>query len=331
MAIFQGDVIFRRVIELTLKDIRENDWLIDDILSDFVSDPMLSGVYGQKEIDNAKKWIKENKVDVMLPHRMDVQNMPCVTINIGPNGEDKSLATMADQTPFFEDYTASDIGRTIPYIVEPFDIISYNQTTGFIETPSSVDITLISPGMVIVDPSTGGGYAIKNKTTNGVFIAENTNLTVTKLGILPQYRTWRARRERATFQERITIGCHCAGDPSSLLWLYSFVFYGLLRYREGVLESRNFQLSNLETSDMVRNSAFQDIGENVYSRFITITGQVENTWVKAPKRFFETVRLRDFEQEGNKAGIIIYNEDGGKVPDIIDEECESWVAKDTEE
>lgn len=329
MAIWQGDVFFRRIIELTLKDIKDNPWLVDDILSDFILDPMLSGVYGQKEVENAKTWLKNNEVSIFLPHRMDLEKMPCITISIGSNAEDKSLARLGDQTPFIETYEASGIGKTIPYIIEPFSYLSYDQPTGFIETPPEVDLTIIQPGMVIVDPSTGGGYVITNKSTNGIFIAEGTSLSATIIGVLPQYRIFRARREIATFQERVTLGCHVHGDPNALLWLYSFMMYGLLRYREGVLESRNFQLSNIETSDMIRNDAFQSIGENVYSRYITITGQVENTWVKAPKRIIESVIISDFQ--GDSSGLVIINEDGGQVPEIIDTENEIWSAKNDPE
>ena len=111
------------------------------------------------------------------------------------------------------------------------------------------------------------------------------------------------------------------------------MMYGLLRYREGVLESRNFQLSNIETSDMVRNANFESIGENVYSRFITITGQVENTWVKAPKRIIESVNIVGFDDGVNSCpvGICIIGPEGGQIPEIIDTECESWAAKDGEE
>ena len=333
MAIWQGDVFFRRIIELTLEDIRNNDWLVDDILSDFITDPMLSEVYGQKEIENAKKWLKDNEISILLPHRMDLEKFPCITISVGSSNEDKSLARLADQTECIETYEASDIGKTIQYVTEPFVFTSYTQGTGFFEVPTSVNLAIINPGMVAVDPSTGGGYVVTGKTGNGFFIAEGTAVTATSIGILPQYRIFRARREIATFQERVTVGCHVHGDPHSLLWLHSFMKYGLLRYREGVLESRNFQLSNIETSDLVRNENFSSIGENAYSRFITISGQVEETWVKAPKRIIESVVSRDPEGEtsSGSVGLVIIGADGGEVPEIIDTECEAWVAKDKED
>jgi hypothetical protein len=266
---------------------------------------------------------------------MDVEKMPCITIAIGSNMEDKSLARLADQTECIETYEASDIGKTIQYIVPPFQYTTYDQPSGLITTPESVDIGLVNPGMVIIDPTTGNGFVVSRVEINSIYIAPGSNLTATEVGVLPQYRTFRARREIATFQEKITVGCHVHGDPNALLWLYSFMMYGLLRYREGVLESRNFQLSNIETSDMVRNHNFESVGENVYSRFITISGQVENTWVKAPKRIIETVQVSNDGNpgEGCPVGICIsiIGADGGQIPEIIDTENEMWAAKDDED
>lgn len=334
MGIFQGDVFFRRVLELTLEDVKNNEWLLDDILSDFINDPMLSNVYGQREINNAKKWFQDNEVSIFLPHRMDLEKMPCITISIGSNTEDKSLARLGDMTPFVETLLPSDLGQSIQYVIQPFDIVSYDQVTGFIETPESVDLTIIQPNMVVVDPYNGNGFIISKKSATGIYIAEGANLNATRIGILPQYMLYRARREMATFQERITIGCHVHGDPNALLWLYSIMMYGLLRYREGAFESRNFQLSNIETSDMIRNQNWESIGENVYSRFITLTGQVENTWIKAPKRVIESISLNgNASEEGCPVGLCIslIGKDGGQIPEIIDIENETWAAKDDED
>jgi hypothetical protein len=323
MSIWQGDVFFRRIIELILRDVRQNPWLMDDILSDFVTDPLLSGIYGQKEIENAKKWITDNEVSVFLPHRMDLEKMPCVTIAIGNNIEDRSLARMADMTHLVETLNPTQIGKVVPYIVPPFYYTSYDQTTGFFEVPNSVNLIIVQPGMAIINPQTGVGFIITSKNNNGFFITAGTVINFQVIAIIPEYRIYKARREVATFQENISIGCHVHGDPNALLWLYSIMMYGLLRYREGLIESRNFQISNLTTTDMIRNDAFQSFGENVYSRFITLTGQVENTWIKAPKRVIETINIVN----GIDAGLIMVNENDGEVPEIIDQDQDSWVAK----
>jgi hypothetical protein len=300
-------------------------------LSDFVSDPMLSSIYGQKEIDRAKKWFAENEVSIFLPHRMDLEKMPCVTIAIGSNIEDRSLARLGDLTPVVETYQYTQVGKTIPYIIQPFSYISYDQVTGYFVVPETVDLTIINPGMVVIDPDTGNGFVISNVGNNGFFISAGSTISFTEIGILPNYRVFKARREIATFQEKITLGCHTHGDPNTLLWLYSILMYGLLRYREGVLESRNFQLSNIETSDMIRNDAFQSFGENVYSRFITVSGQVENTWIKAPKYIIEAINITDSSSGIKQTGLIIKGSDGAEIPEIVDTENEMWVAETNKE
>jgi len=323
MAIWQGDVFFRRIIELILKDVRQNPWLIDDILSDFINDPMLSGIYGQKEIENAKKWITDNEVSVFLPHRMDLEKMPCITIAIGNNYEDKTLSRLADMSHVVETLQAPQVGKVVPYIISPFYYTSYDQATGFVEVPSSINLLVIQPGMAIVNPETGIGFVIQSKNNNGFFINPGSNLNFDVIGIIPEYRIYRARREIAIFQENISLGCHVHGDPNALLWLYSIMMYGLLRYREGLIESRNFQISNIQSTETLRNDSFQSFGENVYSRFITITGQVENTWIKAPKSIIESVNIIN----GIEAGLILINKEDGEVPEIINLEEETWAAK----
>ena len=300
---------------------------MDDILSDFTSDPMLSSIYGQKEIENAKKWFSQNEISIFLPHRMDLEKMPCITIAVGSNIEDRSLARLGDLTNIIETYQPTEVGKTIPYIVQPFDYISYDQATGFFITPPEVDLTIVVPGMVMLDPETGNGFVITETNNVGFSIAAGTIITFTTVGIIPNYRIFKARREMATFQETITLGCHVHGDPNALLWLYSIMMYGLLRYREGMLESRNFQLSNVESSDMIRNDAFQTIGENVYSRYITVKGQVENTWIKAPKYVIEAINIKDVQM----SGLIIKGEDGAEVPEIADPENEIWIAETNKE
>lgn len=304
---------------------------MDDILADFINDPMLSGIYGQKEIDNAKKWFAENEISIFLPHRMDLEKMPCITISIGSNIEDRSLSRLGDMTPYVEELEYSTVGKTIPYILQPFDYVSYDQATGYFQISPEKDLTIVRPGMVVLDPATGNGFVISNVDNQGFFISAGTNITFTSIGVIPHYRILRARREIATFQEKITIGCHAHGDPNALLWLYSIMMYGLLRYREGVLESRNFQLSNIETSDMIRNDAFNSFGENVYSRFITISGQVENTWIKAPKYVVEAANIKNSASSVKITGLIIKGSDGAEIPENIDPDSDSWMAETDKE
>jgi hypothetical protein len=146
-----------------------------------------------------------------------------------------------------------------------------------------------------------------------------------KVAIAPQFLTYRARMERIISQETYSIGCHVHGDPALGIFLYNVVKYALLRYREGLFEQYNFSLGTINASDMYENDAFG--ADNVYSRFINLSGQVEEYWVKTPFRKWEAVDFAgDPSSEIPEYGIkIISNKKAGTEEDV-------WVTiKDEEE
>ena len=325
--IFQGDLIIKAAIELSLEDMRKNPWVIDDVFSSLIENPILKDRYGLKEVQKAREFIMNNQIPIYMKNRLDKQEFPCITISIGESREDDSLSTLGDTSVCFDDYDPMSIGKPIKFLVPPFNVVSYDKDTGIVEVPEDVEeYKYIDRGMIAVDPETGGGYIISGKAgSNGFQIAVGSELSGGQLAIIPQYAMYRARRERAISQESYNIGCHVEGDPATLIFLHSVVKYALYRYREGLLEYQNFQLSRLSSTDMIKHSAF-DI-ENVYSRFIQLRGQVEESWVKSPQRFIEAIDIIDRQGEDFlKAGLkVLSNEDA--TPEY-DNECSPWTTID---
>ena len=323
--IFQGDLIVKTAIELALEDMRKNSWLIEDVFSSLNENPILKKRYGMKEIQRAKDFIMNNQIDVYMHHRIDKMNYPCITISIGNSNEDKSLATLGDQSVAFEEYDASEIGKPIKYLVAPFKPLSYDKETGILEIPTTIqEYRYLDQGMLLLDPKTGGAFTILGKAgEHGLAINPGSKLPKGELVIIPRYHIYKARRERAISQEQYNIGCHVHGDPSFLIFLFSVVKYGLFRYREGLLEHNNFQLSNLTCTDMIKNEAMSE--ENIYSRWITLSGQVEESWIKTPKRFIEAVDINDPDRA---EGVVL--QDGIKIlsqdaPLDIQDQDDIWV------
>ncbi len=328
--IFQGDLIIKTAIELAIDDMRKNPWLIEDVFSSLNENPILKKRYGMKEIARAKEFIINNQIDIYMHHRLDKMNYPCITISIGNSTEDKALATLGDGSVAFEEYDANEIGKPIKFLVAPFKPVSYDKVTGILEMPESIEeYRYLGAGMLLLDPKTGGAWTIIGKAgTHGIQIAAGTKLPKGDLAIIPRYHLYKARRERAISQEQYNIGCHVHGDPSTLIFLFGVVKYGLFRYREGLLEHNNFQLSNLTCTDMIKNDHMNE--ENIYSRWITLSGQVEESWIKTPKRFIEAIDLNDPDRGDSvvlESGIKILSKD---APLSIEEEDDIWVTIDEE-
>lgn len=324
--IFAGDVIIKTAIELGLEDLRKNSWVVEDIFSEFIENPLLVQKYGMKEIQAAKDFLLNNKINIFMAHRLDSEAFPCVTIALGESVEDKALSTLGDQSIDVEEYSPDEIGKPIPWIIKPFEPVSYDSETGEMKIPKDDAFKYISEGMLLVNSENGNAWTIRGKKTgNKILLDAGTEIDGNLFGIAPRYRGYRARRERIISQENYSIGCHVNGNPSNLLFLFAFVKYSLLRYREGLLEHNNFQLSNLSCTDMIKNQAFETT--NVYSRFIQLSGQAEESWIKTPYRHIEAID--SYDQSNQTIGIkIISNENTG---DGDESENDLWVTVSDEE
>lgn len=331
--IFQGDVIIREAILRGLQDIRLEPWLIDDIFSQF-KHPALSQKYGDKEIQNAKDWFSANQIEVNLRYRNDKDQFPCVTIALGSSVEKDDLKTLGDLTAEVETLLPETINKPIKYILAPFVPESYDQQSGELKVPSNISMRGVRPGQILVDPTNGSGVVIQGVQGNTILLEEGLDLELTKAGVVPKFQIYKARRESSKFQENYSIGCHVHGDPSTLLWLHSIVCYSLLRYRESLLEGMCFDISSFSSTDLAPNQNFEGPGgEMVFSRYINLTGQVENSWLKSPQRIIEAVEVEEVVDENAglfKSGIkIISNLDS---PEDLDTQDQPWTTiKDSDQ
>ena len=326
--IFAGDVIIKTAIEMGLDDVRKNPWLIDDILSQMVDHEALRSKYGQKEIDACKKWLAENKIEIYMKDRNDKDQMPCITIGLGSSTEMPEEKTMGDLSTEVIELIPSKIGKPIPYVLKPFVPVSYDPEEGLVELPSDSPNSSVAEGMILVNPDTGAGYVVRGRAAgNKLQIDPGIEIAAARLAVVPQFQIYRARREHSWFHETYSIGCHVHGDPAALLWLHAIVIHILLRYREGLLEARGFTESLIASSDLVPNNDWgQPGGENVRSRYVTLSGKVEHSWLKTPRRVIENVQLANCNEEnGFSGGIKIISQD---APEFLDNEDQPWLTID---
>lgn len=310
------DALIKTAIELAVEDLIKNPWVIEHMYSSFIENPILNKKYGYKEIARAKEFLLNNKIHFYQKHRKDKMEFPCVTISLSQTSEDAQLATLADQSHIVHEYSPEQINKPISYIIKPTQILSYDPLTGIMEIPENESYKYISAGMSAINPDTGEGYVIEGKAgEQGFLIPKNLEINFERIAVIPQYLTYRARMERIVTKETYSIGCHAHGDPSLTLFLYNLVKYALLRYRESLFEQFNFQLGTITASDTIENDAFG--ADDVYSRFITLSGQVEEYWVKTPFRKWEAIDFIDRQNDLVVSGIkILSNKTDGEEEDV---------------
>lgn len=326
--LFQGDVLIYEAIQLGIDDMRKNDWLIDHMLGDFTSISYLKKKYGQKQIDACKEWFRNQQIDVYNRDRTDKDRLPCVTITTGSDQEKDDMKHMGDQSTESVILMPQEIGKPIPYVVKPFVPTGYDKNTGEISIPNTVDWTGIAPNMILVNPDNGQGYVILEVTPNGVLIEPDMDLEATQLAVVPKFQIYKARVEHTFFNDTYTISCHAHGDHQNVLWLHSIVLYSILRYREALLEANGFAESKVSNSPIVLTDGYTGPGgEMAWTRSIQLTGQTEASWIKSPRRYIESVVLKDqIDATHYVGGIkICSNLD---TPDIIDQSQNVWNTTD---
>jgi hypothetical protein len=290
--IFPGDALIRTAIELGMDDMRKNPWLIEHMMSDFVDIRYIADKYGKKQVDACKEWFANNNVDVYMRGIRDKDRMPCITISVDNSNEKIDMKFMADQSPQTTILLPKQIDKTIPYIIPPFVPAGYDQDTGSVLVDSSVNLALVAPGMLLVNPANGQSFPILGIEADVILIQPDQSFEASQLGVLPQHLFFKARIEHTFFQETYSVGCHAHGDPQNAIWLHAIVLYSLLRYRESLLEANGFAESYVSNSPLVPNEHYSGPGgEEAWMRVITLNGQVENSWIKSPKRFIENTAV----------------------------------------
>lgn len=322
--IFQGDIIIKTAIELGIEDMRKNPWLIQHMLDDLACSPYLKEKYGQKQIDACKEWFANNQIDVYMRPRDDKDRTPFVSITMGPSSEKPEMKTEGDLSPYKQILFPNTINKPIPYVVKPFIPTDYDDATGALGVPNTVDLSLVVPKMILVNPANGTGYVILYISAGKIFIGPNQFVDASELGVIPQFQFYEARVEHSFFEETYSIECHASGDMQTVMWLWSIVLTSLLRYRQGLLEANGFAESIVRSGPPGLNSEWStEGGEKFYSRNIELSGQVQNTWLKAPHRLIENISLKEpVGCDGYLGGIkILSNLDS---PPFIDQTQELW-------
>ena len=332
--IFQADAVLQTIIRLLIDDLRNNIWLIDHILKDFTSNPYLKKSYGQKQVDACKEWFLNNQIDVYSGFQSGKIKPPCVSIGLGPQKEKIDMKFMGDKDTEEIILLPKEIGKPIAYMVKPFVPTGYNEATGELGLPESVEMDQIAPGMLLLNPDTGIGYTIESVMPNSLFVSPGLAIDASKLGILPRYPFYKARIEHIYMDVTYNIICTAHGDAQNIVWLHDIILYGLLRYKESLLEALGLSETVMSSSELQINQEFGAVGaDTVWDRAITVEGQLEQTFLKEPHRLIEVVNFKKKIGKGCKTGytggiVFLANK---TTPSFMMDNTEPWTTEEDDD
>lgn len=293
MGLFQADAVLKSCVELLIEDMRANDWLIDDIFSDFKNNPYLKKKFAT-QIQNAKDWFKNNKIQIELGYVDDRPELPRISIVLGPQDEDAALKTMGDASTETVQLLPSDINKPIPFVIKPFTPVSYSMGTGQLTLPAATkNLNKAVAGQVLVNTTTGKAFKIDDIDDNVFTIDIGSDIGSGTLAVVPQFAYYEANVEHTWMDVNYQIICTGGSDAQQAIWLHDITLYGLFRYRQGLLEALGLEQSLIKSGSLTQNPNMSDSGQVAWERTISISGIVEQTFIKQPHRIVEDAELID--------------------------------------
>ncbi len=289
MSMSQSDIILIKTIRDGLDFIRKYPYHLDFIFQDAQS-IIVEKEFGQKEIDNAKKWFLNTNIPTFSTFRIDKPQYPCVTVQVLSSNESKQYARLGETYPEYnsEELDSQGIVKEPQISVGPFSP-SYVQATGLITLPSGFDTSLVFPGQGLFSPTSNKIYTISAINGNNSFTIDiNLVENFTGAYVVPAYQTLHVSRNIAEFSEQYEINCIVSGLPGELYWLTAIVSYILLQKRQFILEKNNIQLGTINLGP-IDQSSDSNSTENFFSRTISMEGIVEVTWLETLDQHIEGI------------------------------------------
>jgi hypothetical protein len=271
------ELILESIIRDGLANIKADLTIIDDLFG-YLTRPYASQKYGSSEIQKIKDLVTSTEIPVVYSFHESDAKSPCFSIHIGDDDEDRTRDHL-------DDYYAEETITLSPSQIAALTLIpnilptAYDSRSGQLLIPNSVDLTLAYAGLVFVDgsdvehPIFGG---IDNTTGNKMFFIEkNGNPDMVNPGLIRTPITYEVFEVRGVTQAiKLMVGVHTKNSLTTK-YLYTILKYIILSRKKDLIK-RGIYVARLSGSDFSRDIQFQ--GDQVFTRFLTVTGKVDDTW-----------------------------------------------------
>lgn len=292
VGIHQSDIIIRSALEAALADMRANPWLIDYVFASMPQDTLTWKQYGERDVQEAKKWFLSTGIDVCILPTIDESRWPKLTVEIVDSREVEPEASIGDVN--YTPYEQND--SSWPALnQQPITPISYIPSTGVVTLSQATEFGIYA-GMYLVD-RVGQEHEIIEVVDEKTFkIDPGTVADLSRSNIKSKRPSWNVAVESASFKETYRIGVHVQNEPAHLIWLHSIVVFALQRYKQILIEARGLERTTFGSTQVGRDERFE--AENIFSRYLSLSGFVRQFWPKAVTRTIDGVDFDNYQDGG---------------------------------
>lgn len=272
------DLVIESILREGFENLKNNPEIIDDVFSSLTR-PYNSLKYGEKELQRIKDEILKKDWGFVHSFGEVAANAPCVSIQLLDDGDDKALASLEDFQGQVDEQIADPDKLAELVQVTGIQPDSYDQTSGTVKVPDSVNLAQVHVNLLYVDSSgvehtiTGG---INNTAGSKQFmVTPGNDVDIAGTGEIKSSLDFeRAEVKGVISNVQVMLGIH-SKEALMAKYMYILVKYFLLSRKPDLIE-RCFIVSSYQGSDFTRNLSYE--GDVVFHRFLTVSGKVEDSW-----------------------------------------------------
>lgn len=281
----QGFILPELIIESIIRDglanLKANPKVVESIFAQLTR-AYASRKYGDAEIAKIKTLINDKSKEIAILfsyHEVDAKPFS-YSIMVGTDSEAKSRTHLDDHYEGIEEQIVDEAELEALHRVNDLEVLSYNERTGKVTVSDSTDLSPVYRNMIYVDAAENE-FPILTGINNtpgdkSFFIQKQAEVDFSEAtGYIKSSLDYKAYEIRGTTsQVNLIIGVH-SKDALTTKYMYILLKYFLLSRKKDLIK-RGIYTMSYDGSDFNRDSQY--VGDQVFSRFLTISGKIDDTW-----------------------------------------------------
>jgi hypothetical protein len=278
----QGFIIPELIIESVIRDglqnVRADKTILDSIFAQLTR-AYNTQKYGTAEIAKIKALVDRDIAVLYSYNEVDAKDL-AITIMVGSDNESKPRAHLGDLYEEVQEQIADPVELQALHRVDNLNVTGFDPLTGKVSVTDAMNLANVYHGMIYVD-SAGTEHDVLGGIVNvngskGFLIGKQDEVDFsTATGYIKSSLNFKQYEVKGVSGDvNLVIGCH-AKDALTAKYLYVLVKYFILSRKPDLIK-RCFYLASYSGSDFNRDSSY--VGDRVYTRFLMVTGKVDDTW-----------------------------------------------------